>query len=205
MKILCVSDTVVPQLESTANLRRHYSDIELIISCGDMKVDYLEFIQTILNVPLLYVRGNHDEEYIQKPPSGDDLHQQLLIYQGLSLYGLEGCLRYNSSPIQFTQSELELQVMGAAPILMWNQLVRSGLDILVTHAPPRGIHDLEDRPHQGFKGLLRFMNWYKPRYLLHGHVHTWDRRRVVRSQYKQTCIINVNPFTVLEIEARQSP
>ena len=87
MKILCVSDTVVPQLESTANLRRHYSDIELIISCGDMKVDYLEFIQTILNVPLLYVRGNHDEEYIQKPPGGDDLHQQLLIYQGLSLYG----------------------------------------------------------------------------------------------------------------------
>ena len=44
------------------------------------------------------------------------------------------------------------------------------------------------------------MKWYKPRYMIHGHVHTWDRRKTVRTQYEDTCVININPFTLLEID-----
>ncbi|NJL57423.1 metallophosphoesterase, partial [bacterium] len=63
-----------------------------------------------------------------------------------------------------------------------------------------GIHDLPDRPHNGFKALLRFMEWYRPRYMLHGHVHTYDRRSVVETTYLDTRILNINPFKVLDIE-----
>ena len=57
MKILCISDTEMPQLENAANLRRHYSDIELVVSCGDLHRSYLEFVTSILNVPLFYEEG----------------------------------------------------------------------------------------------------------------------------------------------------
>jgi len=84
------------------------------------------------------------------------------------------------------------------PGLMFNRL-RYGryLDILVTHAPPFGIHDGEDFPHRGFKTFLNLMDRFRPRFLLHGHKHvcgadTW------RTRYQDTEVINVHPFRVIE-------
>ena len=68
MKILCVSDTEMPQLHNAANLRRRYCDIDMIVSCGDMPPNYLDFISSIVEAPLFFVRGNHDEIYDQEPP-----------------------------------------------------------------------------------------------------------------------------------------
>jgi Icc-related predicted phosphoesterase len=192
----------MPQMESAANLRRRYKDIELIVSCGDLPAVYLEFITSILNVPLFYVRGNHDERYTQHPPGGDDLHGRLIHYGGLTFYGLEGSMRYNKSPIQYTDGEMTRKVIRAYPRLAYNKWRHGGLDVLVTHSPPRGIHDADDLPHQGFKALLWFMDWYKPRYMLHGHVHTWDRRKQTETQYGNTCIMNINPVTVIDVEPR---
>jgi Icc-related predicted phosphoesterase len=75
-----------------------------------------------------------------------------------------------------------------------------GVDVLVTHSPVRGIHDAPDRPHQGFTSLRRFLNWIRPRYMLHGHVHTYDRRTTVETVLGATTILNVNPVMLLEIE-----
>lgn len=204
MKILCVSDTIVPQLESAANLRRRYHDIELVVSCGDMPAAYLEFITSVLNVPLFYVRGNHDEGYLSRPPGGEDLHLRVLTYNGLTFTGIEGCMRYNKGDIQYTDGEVHRMVMGMAPKLLVPRL-RNGrsVDILVTHSPAKGIHDREDLTHRGWKSLLTFMDWYRPRYMLHGHVHTYDRRDTVETIYNQTTVLNVNPYTVLEIEPEE--
>lgn len=205
MKILCVSDTVMPQMESAVNLRRHYSDVELLISCGDMPSVYLEFITSVLNVPLFYVRGNHDEGYKDAPPGGEDLHGRLVEYGGLSFYGLEGSIRYNNSPIQYTEAEMSRMVIGAGLRLRLRRMrMGFGMDVLVTHSPARGIHDAEDLPHQGFTSLLKFMDWYRPRYMLHGHVHTYDRRTVTETQHLDTYIMNINPVTVLDIEPKSS-
>lgn len=196
MKILCVSDTVMPQLESAVNLRRRYSDVQLVVSCGDLPAVYLEYIVSTLNVPLFYVRGNHDERYSEAPPGGENLHMRVVTHRGLTFAGLEGCMRYNNGEIQYTEAQMLWMVvqMGLSPAL------RRGLDVLVTHSPPRGIHDRPDRAHTGFKSLLRFMSWYRPRYLLHGHTHTWDRRDIVQTQYRATCVMNINPITLLDIE-----
>jgi Icc-related predicted phosphoesterase len=77
---------------------------------------------------------------------------------------------------------------------------RTGVDVLVTHNPAKGIHDLEDRPHHGFGAFLKFMEWYRPRYMVHGHVHTYDNRMVTETQYLDTCVMNINPSTLLEVE-----
>jgi uncharacterized protein len=201
MKILCISDTVVPQMENAANLRRRYEDVELVISCGDMPPVYLDFITSVLNVPLFYVRGNHDERYLEETPGGEDLHGRVINYRGLTFAGLEGSIRYNEGPIQYADSDMLRVVLGMGPQLKLRQLrFGHGVDVLVTHAPAKGIHDRSDLPHRGFGAFLRFMDWYRPRYMIHGHVHTYDRRDTIRSEYNDTVIMNINPVTLLEVE-----
>jgi len=201
VKILCLSDTVMPQMENAANLRRRYNDIEVIISCGDMPSAYLDFISSVLNVPMLYVRGNHDEMYDESPPGGIDLHQQFFEYNGFSFVGLEGSIQYNNGKIQYNQFDMRMMVLQLAPRLRYNRLRQGfGADVFVTHSPAKGIHDAPDLPHNGFDSFLNFMTWYRPRYLLHGHVHTWDRRKTVQTQYKDTLIMNINPVTVLDLQ-----
>lgn len=201
MKILFISDTVMPQLESAANLRRRYNDVDVIVSCGDMPASYMDFISTILSVPLLYVRGNHDEMYEQTPPGGVNLHNRLYQYKGVMFVGLEGSINYNRGEIQYSQTQMHLLVMKLAPRLRYRRWRHgAGADIFVTHSPPKGIHDGDDLPHTGFNAFLNFMQWYRPRYMVHGHVHTWDRRKTVRTQYHDTLVLNINPFTVLDVE-----
>ena len=43
--------------------KEQFEGIDLIISCGDLKPEYLSFLATMVPVPLLYVHGNHDDEY----------------------------------------------------------------------------------------------------------------------------------------------
>lgn len=188
-------------LENAANLRRRYHDIDCIVSCGDMPSAYLDYISTILGKPLLYVRGNHDEQYDEKPPGGINLHENFVEFAGITFIGLEGCIKYNNGTIQYTQGDMRAKVIRLAPRLRWRRWRKGyGVDIFVAHSPPRGIHDIEDDyPHRGFDSFINFMDWYHPRYLLHGHVHTWDRRKATETQYKDTLIKNINPYMLLEV------
>jgi Icc-related predicted phosphoesterase len=200
VKILCVSDTVMQQMENAAHLRRRYHDVELLVSCGDMPAAYLEFITSVLNIPLFYVRGNHDTGYDERPPGGINLHRHFVEHKGITFYGIEGSLKYNNSPIQYSQFDMNTMVLQSAASLLLQRLQGKGIDIFVTHAPARGIHDQSDLPHRGIDAFLRFMDWYHPRYMVHGHVHTYDRRDIVQTQYRSTCVMNINPVTLLEIE-----
>lgn len=192
---------VPPQMESAANLRRRYSDIDLIISCGDLPSVYLEFLTSVLTVPMFYVRGNHDEHYDESPPGGDNLHKRVVTYNGITLAGLEGSIRYNKGKIQYTDAEMMMMVLQMGPQLRLRRMMHGfGVDIFVTHSPAKGIHDADDLPHNGFPSFLRFLDWYRPRYMIHGHVHTYDRRNTTRTEYNDTIIMNINPVTVLEIE-----
>jgi uncharacterized protein len=195
----------MPPLENAANLRRRYNDIDAIISCGDMPTAYLDFISTITSKPLLFVRGNHDEMYDETPPGGINLHNEIYDYEGLTFVGLEGSIKYNEGKIQYTQSEMHIMVLKLAIRLKYHHM-RTGRppDVFVAHSPARNIHDGEDFPHQGFDAFLRLMQWAKPRYMFHGHVHTWDRRKTTRTQYGDTDIININPYMVIDVEPAAS-
>ncbi|SRR5260221_3420663 len=203
MKVLAISDNVLPPLENQDNLRRQYGDVELIISCGDMPAPYLDLISSTLNVPLFFVRGNHDTQYEPGRPGGDNLHQRLLNYRGLSFAGLEGSPDYNGEPVQYSEFAMYSMVLKFAPIPVLRRLrFGYGVDVMVTHAPPRDIHDLMDRAHRGFRSFRLMIRLYHPRYMLHGHVDTWDNRRPTVTQFAGTEIININPVKVLKLEGR---
>ena len=93
-----------------------------------------------------------------------------------------------------------LRALRLVPLLLWNRL-RAGryLDVLLTHAPPWGVQDGPDRPHQGFRTFLWLMRRFHPRYLVHGHYDTYDRRVPVRTRYEKTEVINANGYYLLEI------
>ncbi len=69
MKILAVSDEESPALWDyyTPGCLKEY---DLLLSCGDLKAEYLTFLVTMGRAPLLYVHGNHDEGYLSRPPEG---------------------------------------------------------------------------------------------------------------------------------------
>ncbi len=208
MKILAVSDRVLDKLYS-GQARRMYSDVELIIGCGDLPFYYLDFLTSAIDAPLVYVRGNHDSgpQYAadghtwNEVRGGVDIHGKVVARRGLILAGLQGSMRYKAHA-EYMYSESEMRVVAAqmVPRLLWNrQRVGRALDILVTHSPPYGIHDRSDLPHTGFKVFLSFLRMFKPRYHLHGHVHIYRQDEVVNTRYGETDIINVYPYKVLDV------
>ncbi|MEZ4678165.1 MAG: hypothetical protein R2932_28510 [Caldilineaceae bacterium] len=72
--------------------------------------------------------------------------------------------------------------------------------MLITHSPPFGIHDKPDLAHTGFQSFLPFMRWFKPRYLLHGHIHLYRHDDVTVTHYAETDIINVYPYQILDVD-----
>jgi uncharacterized protein len=213
MKILFISDKIVEHLYSPKVVERH-NDVDLIIGCGDLPYYYLEFILSMLNVPLLYVHGNHDpeQEYladgtaITGPWGGCNLHRRVYKEKNLLLVGLEGSIRYKDGFFQYTQREMWLNVFYLIPKLLVNRLVYGRyLDVFVAHSPPYGIHngDDHDRTHIGFKSFLWFLKVFKPRYMVHGHRHVYTPTEVVETRFNDTQIYNIYPYRVLEIEEPQ--
>lgn len=208
MKILTLSDVVDDRVYSPA-IRDRFGDVDLVVSCGDLPFEYLEYVVTMLGKPLFFVLGNHAQALIRahdgsiktEPEGCVNLHRRLVVYKGLRLAGLEGSMRYRPGDHQFTQLQMYMLAARMASKL-WSHRVRTGhgLDILVTHAAPKGIHDAEDLCHQGFDAFLWLMDTFKPRYLIHGHIHLYrqDAPRVTR--YGDTLVVNTYGYQVIDID-----
>jgi Icc-related predicted phosphoesterase len=208
MKILCVSDQIDP-LIYTSSIKQRHSDVDFVISAGDLPMDYLDFIISTLNKPLFFVLGNHHvDEFTQNNPGlGNDFNycgatfveSKIRHESGFLVAGLGGCMRYNRGENQFTNFEMNIRILKLIPALVFNRLFRGRfLDILLTHASPRGIHDREDKCHQGFKCFLWFMRIFKPRFLVHGHIHLYDLSEVRATKYCDTMVINAYSHYVLD-------
>jgi len=197
LRILTVSDRVEPVL-SDREAPSRFPGVELILSCGDLPPEYLSFLRGIFGVPLYYVLGNHDIRYESTRPLGCmDLHAKLVRSQGIRLLGLEGSRWYNGGPQQYSDREMKRIIWGLRPKL-W---IGKGLDIILTHAPPRHIHDEEDQCHRGFRSFRWLVDKYSPRYFIHGHTHalfTDPSERI--TTLNQTKVINSYGYFIFDIE-----
>lgn len=196
MKILCIADEELT-IFWDSYVPGRLKEYDLILSSGDLKAAYLSFIVTMARAPLMYVHGNHDTGYAVTEPEGcDSIDGQIVEYRGLRILGLGGCLWYRPGAHQYSEKEMRKRIRK----LRWQIAKYGGVDIIVTHAPPRGVGDGEDRAHQGFESFLELMDAYRPRYLLHGHVHlSYGRDRTREREYHDTKVINVCEKYVLEI------
>lgn len=194
MKILLVSDMEHPYIWDHFN-PENFKDIELIISCGDLRAEYLSFLVTMIKAPLYYVHGNHDIRYIETPPEGCDcIEGKLVKYKDIRIAGLGGCKGYNKQEFQYSEGEMSRKIRKLKPRLIWNK----GLDILVTHAAGYGVGDDTDLCHEGFKCYNKLLDAYSPGYFIHGHIHLNYGKIPRIIQYKDTKVINAYGYYILE-------
>lgn len=167
MKILLLSD------EECSRFWDHYSpgmfrEYELILAAGDLKAEYLSFIVTMANRPLLYVHGNHDGRYAQQPPEGCQcIDGQLVKIKGLRILGLGGSMLYNGGPHQYSEKQMRRRIRRLR-FRLWRM---GGADIVLSHAPIAGCGDMEDRAHRGFECFGELARRLRPAYWVHGHIH----------------------------------
>ncbi len=220
MKILCVADTKDPLVYSP-NVVERYKEVDFVVSCGDLPLSYYEFIISSLNKPFYFVFGNHHTEKLHryiKPNWVTEMRNYKANWgvggdfidgkgirdpnTGLLLAGLGGSMRYNSGEHQYSNFQMNWRIFKLIPRLLYNRL-RYGryLDILITHAPPYGLGDCDDQCHTGFKGFLYLMRRFKPRYLIHGHVHLHDLNEERSLFYHETEIINVYGSYLIDKES----
>jgi uncharacterized protein len=204
ISILVVSDVVSREVYNQ-QIRELFSGVSLVLSCGDLPYDYLEYIVTMLDVPLLYVHGNHDRPLrtdhseIPAPRGCIWVEGRILAEQGLLIAGLGGSIRYK--PIgahQYTEWEMRKRVGRLAPRFWWNRLRGRRLDIFLAHAPPRGIHDEEDFAHHGFETFRSLIERQRPRYFIHGHTQPHAGVPQV-TRLGETEVIHINGWRVLEV------
>jgi nucleotide-binding universal stress UspA family protein/Icc-related predicted phosphoesterase len=197
-KVLSLSDRVVWDVTNPETSQTKIEEVELIFSCGDLPYYYLENIFELYEAPLFYVRGNHDSpiEYGIKgqriePLGGANLHHKVVNFNNLIIAGFEGSFRYREGPYMYTQLEMWGLVLSIVPRLLFNKLIYGRyLDVLVTHAPPWGIHDKEDHVHQGFKAFRWLLKTFQPGYHFHGHIHLYGNDEKSETIYKSTRVIN---------------
>ncbi len=218
MKILCIADQKDPVIDSI-NIKARFENVDMILSAGDLEVEYYNYIVNSLNKPLFFVFGNHNTFFLDilkenNKACFDLIHKNIAckkddiaIYiggkvkkiDGLIIAGLDGSMKYNNGPNQYTEIGMFLHIMKLIPRLILNKLLYGRyLDVLLTHAPPRGIHDQQDRCHKGFKVFLWLINIFKPTYFIHGHIHLYDRNKKQITKVNETTIINAFKYTVID-------
>ena len=196
MKILAIADEELMEFWDYY-IPGRLKEYDLILSAGDLKAAYLSFVVTMARAPLLYIHGNHDTGYAVTEPEGcDSIDGKIIEYRGLRILGLGGCLWYRPGDHQYSEKDMKKRIRK----LRWEIAKYGGVDIILTHAPPKGVGDGEDRAHQGFECFLELIDTYQPKFLLHGHVHMSYGMRIQRErEYHGTQVINVCEKYVIDI------
>jgi hypothetical protein len=195
--------------------------VELILACGDLPFEYLGHLMNALDVPLVFVLGNHDPDLTGyrtsragltlragmpvRPPWPDgaiSAEGRIVDVAGLRIAGLGGCRRYSEGPNQYSDRQQARRARWLAARARLSVL-RDGhrVDVLLSHAPPRGVGDGADPPHQGFTALNTLVGRLRPAVLLHGHVDP-DPRQRADQQLGDTIVRNVTGRQLLDIEPR---
>jgi hypothetical protein len=188
---------------------------DIVLACGDLAFDYLEYLVSRLDVPLLYVPGNHDPSLrpldttwtplraIAAPEPGPqgcvNIDGRMVEVRGLRIAGLGGSLRYKEGPNQYSQGQMGRRALKLDLRLRLNKVRdRRKLDVLVTHAPPYGLVAADDSAHVGFVAFLRLIRNFQPLLAVHGHVHPYGRALAER-RVGSTRVVNVVPSRLIDL------
>jgi uncharacterized protein len=176
-------------------------EVDLVLAAGDLPGYYLEYLATQLPVPVLYVPGNHENEYVREddlriPARGvTNVHGKVVTVAGLRIAGWGGVPRYREdgegqySPVQANWG-LGLLALKA----------RKDVDVLLTHAPPTGPHAGQDHAHRGCPAIQTFMNRRHPKLVVHGHIHEYEGKKPdYVDQRSGADVINAYGYRIVEL------
>jgi Icc-related predicted phosphoesterase len=141
------------------------------------------------------VYGNHDKRYDRRPPEGCISTDGVLsVYKGIRILGLGGCKSGNEVPCEFTEEKMVKRYQKCSKSIK----KAGGIDILLTHAPARGMGDAETGHHQGFNIFLDIIEKYSPKYHFYGHVHKSYGVKTHDRSIGGTMLINACGYRIIE-------
>ncbi len=220
VRVLAVADEVDDALCANVSIA---DSAELILACGDLPFDYLGYLMNALDVPLVFVPGNHDPDLSGyrisragltlraglpvRPPWPDGATSadgRVVDVAGLRLAGLGGSRRYSGGPNQYTDRQQSRRARALSRRARLRR-VRDGrrVDVLLTHSAPRGVGDGDDPVHQGFTALNGLVARLQPALLLHGHVPPYDVAYPDR-RLGHTVVRNVVGRHLIDVEPGQA-
>lgn len=197
MRILAVADTEAKRFYDYYAPGR-LAEYDLILACGDLKPVYLEFLVTMARCPVLFIHGNHDEFLDQTPPEGCDcIDDELIVYNGVRILGLGGSYCYRNGKYMYSEKQMRRRIFRLLPKIWWHK----GFDILVTHAPARGLNDFDSLSHRGFECFNDLLKKYRPRFFVHGHIHKeYGFNIPQRTELEHTTVINACEYCAFDYE-----
>lgn len=166
--------------------------VDILLSCGDLSPHYLGFLSDkYMPSARIMVHGNHDQQYfdINEQPVNlgysEKYNGMFSIVQGicvlsreeypfldddLSIGGFSGISAHGDPPFYYT--DYSLFSFKTSLFLKKHFSSFSGVDILLTHAPPDfGLikYDIGDhKPSPKIAGLKKYLD---PKLWLYGHIH----------------------------------
>lgn len=182
MKIWHISDT-----HGYHNLLTDIPDVDMVIHSGDCsnprdpyrnEPEVRAFINWYKNLPIkykIYVAGNHDtsiESNLIRPSDFENynityLKDEIIEINGIKIFGSPYVPTFGNWAFMKDRVKLER---------MWRQSINEGVDIVITHGPPKGILDLSFDKNRnlercGDKSLLNRIKEVNPKLHLFGHIH----------------------------------
>lgn len=224
MRILALADAQHPALYTHFE-RSRWPGVQLVLGCGDLPADYLDFVATSLGVPLVYVRGNHDERLHEDGHSlGDNADGKIINFGGLRILGFEGSAWYGGKGIEYGERQTAWRVRRTF-LTLW---LNGGVDIVISHAPPRlrpeeapaaelaeAVLDASspdryqyitpeagptDVAHRGFAAYRSLIRRFRPRLWLHGHTHLNYSRAARVRRLGSTLVVNAYQYVLFDLE-----
>jgi Icc-related predicted phosphoesterase len=192
---------------------------DLVVSCGDLTFEYLDYVASATNAPMIMVPGNHDPDLRGARSSDSDVlgppvaapepilpewctsvDGRAVRTRGVVVAGLGGSMRYRPGPNQYTEREMSRRAtLLQARVRMGRRRLAGGrVDVLLTHAAPQGVGDADDLCHRGFACFHRLVDRLRPRYLIHGHIHPYGQPRGDR-RLGSTIVVNAVSHRLLEL------
>ena len=166
---------------------------DILIIAGDMtylgKIEELakfsQWVNNLINYrDIIVIAGNHDFLFQRKPELAASILGNKVHYLNDSMIEVQGIKIYGSPITPQFGGWAFMKERGQELREHWNK-IPEGIDILVTHGPPKGI--LDECPgllnslgveHVGCQDLLKRVREVKPKYHVFGHIHEGHGRLI---------------------------
>lgn len=179
--ILAISDTHGMH----NHLKLDLENVDCIIHSGDStnyydlyrnEREFDEFILWYANLPVkhkILIAGNHDG-WSMKNYNLEKVKSLGITYLEHEYHEIDGVLFFGS-PYTPTFGQW-YHMKDRSKLNQYWEVLNEGIDVLITHGPPKGILDLSENPDRelemcGDKSLLRRVLKTKPKYHVFGHLH----------------------------------
>lgn len=162
---------------SDPNFLSQYRECDVLITTGDLTYPDLSSILTVSpKKPAFGVYGNHDSGQYLEELGIENLHLRVVEWNGMTLGGFQGCLRYKKGDLQYTEEEAQAFYQTFPHV-----------DILLLHAGGKDmLDDPSDTVHIGSEWIAAYIREKKPSVVFCGHQYSNDQMQVNSSQIFRT-------------------